>query len=1175
VNADSTDFMASAAGALDAMGIAAADRERFHLRAGVEVQATGSLALSADWALNAARPGGDAGFLTLRAAGDLNINASLSDGFAGTATTAALLGSGRAWSYRLVAGADLAAAQPLASLAADTAAGGSLTVAAGRLVRTGAGSIEMAAAQDLRLAAPSSTAGAGIVYVAGTRLTGSEADAAAALFAGQSARPSFTTGGGRLDIAAGRDVIASEATQLVNNWLWRSGVIRTTAPDIGFYSRTSHLGWWTEFSRFRQSLGAFGGSSISVRAGRDVVNLQAMAPDAGWADSRDPSVAALRTIGGGEVDILAGRDVLAGQFLAGRGIARVSALGGVERLAANVAVNELILAQMGGASWRVQARESVAVASSFNPTAVPVSLADNRVNASSFFYTWGENSALSLRSAAGSTEYTGGNIGGPPRFGLSTTNTNDYFRVMPSSLELVALGGNADLLASTGQGAVLFPGTSAQLRIWADGLVRLGGASNNSPVLAMSDRAVTEWPDYRSPPTDRGSSSVLAGITGLVQRSLAGTASRGAIHVSDTEPARLHAQDSIVQLAGGTWRLPKAARFTAVNDILNLRLETQHMRADDRSTVEAGRNFTAGLLGLVEVGGPGELDVRAGREVDLGASNGLRTIGNQKNANLPIQGASIRLAAATAATLDLAGFEAAYLDDAAAGANPRSARYRDLLRDQVREALADPSLSYAQAWAQFQRFPAQAQVALARRVLAVEFGAVYLEGPAPSADSVTASLNSAFDRRKADIIAAGEAALAANGSLDLPGREELSGEELTGYLASMRALSFSGLDIERTVDRRVASLEAVRQGWRDAVATSLGSTAAALDALTATAPDDPTAVAWRTGLAVRSGAQFERYQEQVLERETTSSAAAASDFGRLSLPMRLALFDEGFRVAELSGAGSFEPQPVWPGATPVLRHNGQLEMTQSAVITERGGRISLVNAGGSINVGLKVSANSSVPKGVIALGGGDVYGYARDDFQVNTQRVFIVGEGDMDIWSSRGDIDSGRGANTAVGAPPLAPRRSVDGVVFEIPATTTGSGLGIVPDIAGRTIGTIGLYPAFGEILALDAFIRAPSIVLGATVQGADNLGGGSVSGAAAAVAPPPAAVSTPPSNTNETRTAGVAGAGAGDAARERNSLLTVELLGLGTSDPCEGLTGTALAECRARLAQEPPRERP
>jgi hypothetical protein len=327
-------------------------------------------------------------------------------------------------------------------------------------------------------------------------------------------------------------------------------------------------------------------------------------------------------------------------------------------------------------------------------------------------------------------------------------------------------------------------------------------------------------------------------------------------------------------------------------------------------------------------------------------------------------------------------------------------------------------------------------------------------------------------------------------------------------------------------------------------------------------------------LAQRSGSLFERYREQVFEAETTASAKAASDFGRLSLPMRLALFDEGFRVAELAGAGSFVPQPVWPGSTPVLRHEGALEMTQSAVITRRGGDISLVNPGGGINVGLKVSGSSSLPKGVIALGGGDVFGYARDDFQVNTQRVFIVGSGDMNIWSSRGDIDSGRGANTAIGAPPLAPRRSVDGVVFEIPATTTGSGLGIVADISGTARGTIGLYPAFGEILALDAFIRAPSIVLAGSVKGADNLGGGSVSGATAVVtAPTAAAVSAPPSTSEDRSVSAMPSSTAQGMARQ--SLLTVDLIGTGPGEICDGLSGPPLDECRRRLTAEPPRPRP
>ena len=269
--------------------------------------------------------------------------------------------------------------------------------------------------------------------------------------------------------------------------------------------------------------------------------------------------------------------------------------------------------------------------------------------------------------------------------------------------------------------------------------------------------------------------------------------------------------------------------------------------------------------------------------------------------------------------------------------------------------------------------------------------------------------------------------------------------------------------------------------------------------------------------------------------------------------MRLALFEDGFRAAELAGAGSFRSQTVWPGSAPLLRYNGSFDLTQSSVITQRGGDISLVNPGGAINVGLKATAASAGPKGVISLGGGNIFGASRDDFQVNTQRVFIVGSGDMTIWSSSGDIDSGRGANTAVAAPPLVARRSVDGVVFEVPATTTGSGLGILADALGKRSGTIGLFPAFGEILALDAFIRAPQVVLGSTVKGADNLKADTASGQVPSVAPP-SATSAPPTS-NESKQANATADSAKDELRPRNSLLTVELLGLGATPGGEECT--------------------
>jgi hypothetical protein len=326
---------------------------------------------------------------------------------------------------------------------------------------------------------------------------------------------------------------------------------------------------------------------------------------------------------------------------------------------------------------------------------------------------------LSLVSAGGGVDLTGlAGLNLRASYGLVEVETN--FRIMPPSLEMLALGGNADVLSRSP--SVMYPSPDAQLRVWADGSVRLGSPSN-AATLAMPDADPGLWPSAAAPL--RESNTIVAE---RLESSLAGTLPREALHAASTEPVRVHAGGSIVQVAGSFWRLPKAAAFSASQDIVNLQLETQNLRADDRTTVTAGRNLIAGLAGVVELGGPGTLDVRAGRQVDLGDSPGLRTIGNEKNAQLPAEGAGIRMAAATAATLDLAGFELSYLGDNAA----RGAAYRDMLRDFVREALAEPGLDFAQAWSRFQAFPPSAQAALAQRVVAAEFGAVYL-GEAPVA----------------------------------------------------------------------------------------------------------------------------------------------------------------------------------------------------------------------------------------------------------------------------------------------------------------------------------------------------------------------------------------------------------------------------------------------------------
>ncbi len=272
----------NAAAAVDVRGLYLADRPAgWRVTPGLELRVDGPVSLAAALNLAALRSAaGDPGVLTLRAAGDLELLASISDGFAAAAPNA-LHAAGRSWSYRLVAGADLASANPMATRSAAPGAGGSVLVGrpwtfdltrfvsnnAGNpatapvTVRTGTGSIDIGAAGDVLLRDPDAT-----VYTAGrpvaerntvtatgpdgTTVTGHFFDPVAPTYA--AAAPSladiftdpsvpendraypagYPVEGGDLRIAAGRDIRATvldaggnNAGQVASAWLYRQGAV--------------------------------------------------------------------------------------------------------------------------------------------------------------------------------------------------------------------------------------------------------------------------------------------------------------------------------------------------------------------------------------------------------------------------------------------------------------------------------------------------------------------------------------------------------------------------------------------------------------------------------------------------------------------------------------------------------------------------------------------------------------------------------------------------------------------------------------------------------------------------------------------------------------------------------------------------------------------------------------
>jgi hypothetical protein len=133
----------------------------------------------------------------------------------------------------------------------------------------------------------------------------------------------------------------------------------------------------------------------------------------------------------------------------------------------------------------------------------------------------------------------------------------------------------------------------------------------------------------------------------------------GSIHMADTAPALITAGGSISNL---TLSIPKAAQVVAGQDITELTYQGQNLNPTDQTLLMAGRDFVFMPIqtssASASVGGPGQFDVLAGRNVSLGLSiSGITTSGNLLNANLPTaQGADLTIATGLGSTPDFAGF---------------------------------------------------------------------------------------------------------------------------------------------------------------------------------------------------------------------------------------------------------------------------------------------------------------------------------------------------------------------------------------------------------------------------------------------------------------------------------------------------------------------------------------
>ncbi|WP_097066645.1 filamentous haemagglutinin family protein [Nitrosovibrio sp. Nv4] len=652
VNADNTSF-ASHAGAI-ASRLGKTGDGNFHLRAGVEVRSAGDLTLNKNWNLGTSRPAGEPGVLTLRAAGNLELNNNLSDGFNvatpfSSGITPATLLAGDSWGYRLVAGADIDAADPMAVKAGV----GDVAVAAGKLVRTGTGDIRITAGHDIKL-----LDGKSAIYTAGR-----VADVADGFAIPANAQ--FSQGGGNISLAAQGDIVGSPSAQLYSNWLFRQGRLNDSTGEY-----TLQPAWWVRFDQFQQGIGALGGGDVTLTAGGNVENVSASTPTQARMAATMPDAAQLVKTGGGDVRVKTGGDLLGGQYYADRGDLSLK-VGGKVDSGQNASGSPLytILA-VGDAQARVQAQGDVNIQTVLNPHLVVQSsgttTAFNIRNVTSptwsLFSTYGPDSGADLQSLNGNVAlYNGGGESASIQnayrtslnFNISSINyKSPMLSLLPPSLSITSFRSNISLYGA--DDIVLSPAARAQLTL-------LAADSINIPtVVSMSDRDPALIPNAIRP----GRTSSQFPNTAVSSADLDLVHAAVPVHTGDLQPARIYAVAGDVK--GNPFELSldlsKALWVRAGQDIRDVGILAQHANRSDFSRVEAGRDvaFTAGndRAGLAKmwIGGLGRLEVAAGRNVDLGTSAGIVSRGDLDNAELPAGGVDIDIAAGAGAKgIDYAG----------------------------------------------------------------------------------------------------------------------------------------------------------------------------------------------------------------------------------------------------------------------------------------------------------------------------------------------------------------------------------------------------------------------------------------------------------------------------------------------------------------------------------------
>ena len=675
----------------------------YRLQAGIELrsEAGRELTLASNWDLTSWRYLDQPGVLTLRSGGNLNIQGNLTDHpTARNQLTSATMQD--SWGMNLAAGADQGSARTLA--VRQPGAGGDLVIADSKAVYSENAPIRFASARDTRI---------GKGAAAGYMVNGSMAYNLAAYggaIRGETGRDlalkdgAIQTAVGDVELRVGRDLNLNNAAirstgeyafgsevetgpgsgiirqaQMTDYWSYRNGgdiEIEAAGDLAGFVNDTVSsadkagkgnawdysYGGGTALNKKNKQLSAsfegvdstegiatMGGGDIAVRTGGSFNSQIGAFGRKAPVDGQD--------LGQGDLTVTSGGD-LNGRFRVTNGRATLTSAGGFGSAAAQAGKGGAQVVELADAQLKVLAQGDVHLGAVLNPDNTRAQLFLDSAGGT-WNLTYSKESSMIVASLGGDVTFYGGSA-----FDGYTSEPSGYDlalreRVLPATVTMAAAG---DL--NLRNEFALAPSADGNLGLFAGGSIKGGYGDNSKAKLYMTDRAPEGVYGYQQ-------------VTDL-KLDLDEIGEKSVAHRGDQAPVLVRAGRDIENLQ---LYLTKKAEVTAGvdagpdgviegGDIRGLVFSGQNIAADDVTSIRAGGDIhydflpegasTGNVIPAdfgIQLAGPGALVVQAGRNIELGNSQGIRSTGNSLNPGLGGKGADLVVVAGARKRVDADGLE--------------------------------------------------------------------------------------------------------------------------------------------------------------------------------------------------------------------------------------------------------------------------------------------------------------------------------------------------------------------------------------------------------------------------------------------------------------------------------------------------------------------------------------